>query len=104
MIGLATLSYSMEQIMRIYGGFFSIQILSEVMSNVSLAARRESQSFANSATTVEVDVHCAFQRALTRKSRPCRGTYGRANQTDRCMNLLHCAQRSTPLNGRYMWV
>ena len=40
--------------------------------------------------------HCDFKLALTRKSRPCRGTFARANQADRCMNLLRCAQRSTP--------
>ena len=40
--------------------------------------------------------HCDFKLALTKKSRPCRGTFARANQADRCMNWLHCAQRSTP--------
>ena len=40
--------------------------------------------------------HGDFKLALTKKSRPCRGTFARANQADRCMNLLHCAQRSTP--------
>ena len=37
-----------------------------------------------------------FQACTVKKSRPCRGTFARANQADRCMNLLHCAQRSTP--------
>ena len=37
-----------------------------------------------------------FQACIVKKSRPCRGTFARANQADRCMNLLHCAQRSTP--------
>ena len=37
-----------------------------------------------------------FQACTAKKSRPCRGTFARANQADRCMNLLHCAQRSTP--------
>ena len=40
--------------------------------------------------------HCDFKLALKKKSRPCRGTFARANQADRCMNFLHCAQRSTP--------
>ena len=31
--------------------------------------------------------HCDFQLAVTRKSRPCRGTFAPANQADRCMNL-----------------
>ena len=37
-----------------------------------------------------------FQACTVKKSRPCRGTFARANQADRCMNLLHCTQRSTP--------
>ena len=37
-----------------------------------------------------------FQACTVKKSRLCRGTFARANQADRCMNLLHCAQRSTP--------
>ena len=37
-----------------------------------------------------------FQVCTVKKSRSCRGTFARANQADRCMNLLHCAQRSTP--------
>ena len=41
-------------------------------------------------------VHCNFKLALALKSRPCRGTFARANQADRRMNLLHCAERSTP--------
>ena len=35
MIGLAVLSYSMDEIMKMYGGVFSIQIHWEVMSNLS---------------------------------------------------------------------
>ena len=42
-----------------------------------------------------IAIHCDFNLALTRKSRSCRGTFARANQADRSMNLLHCAQRST---------
>ena len=37
-----------------------------------------------------------FQACTVKKSRPCRGTFARANQADRCMNLLHWAQRSMP--------
>ena len=37
-----------------------------------------------------------FQACTVKKSRPCRGTFARANQANRGMNLLHCAQRSTP--------
>ena len=33
MIGLAVLSYSLDEIMKMYGGVFSIQIHWEVMSN-----------------------------------------------------------------------
>ena len=40
--------------------------------------------------------HCDFKLALTKKSRPCRGTLALANHGDRCMNWLHCAQRSSP--------
>ena len=40
--------------------------------------------------------HGDFKLALTKKSRPCRGTFAQANQGDRCMSLLHCAHRSTP--------
>ena len=37
-----------------------------------------------------------FQACTVKKSRPCRGTFARPNQAERCMNLLHCAQRLTP--------
>ena len=41
-------------------------------------------------------MHGDFKLALMKKSRLCRGTFACANQADRCMILLHCAQRSTP--------
>ena len=41
-------------------------------------------------------IHCDFKLVLTRKSGPCRGPFARANQADRRINLLHCAERSTP--------
>ena len=36
MIGLAVLSYSMDEIMKMYGGIFSIKIHWEVMNNFAL--------------------------------------------------------------------
>ena len=36
MIGLAVLSYSMDEIMKMYGGTFSIEIHWEVMNNFAL--------------------------------------------------------------------
>ena len=40
--------------------------------------------------------HCDFKFALARKSRPCQGTFARANQADRRVNLLHCTERLMP--------
>ena len=43
-----------------------------------------------------IDLPLSRRHKLTKKSRPCRGTFARANQADRCVNLLHSARRSTP--------
>ena len=50
----------------------------------------------NGCVKIENVKHGDFKLVLTKKSRTWRGTFACANQADRCMNLPHCAQRSTP--------
>ena len=50
----------------------------------------------DSADIVKSSLYARFQACSVKKSRPCQGTFARASQADRCMNLLQCAQRSTP--------